>query len=397
MPAQDIVFYFDVSSEKGVVSNKAINAQVKKFINQTEKIQPNSNWGVVVFREGEDNPSFLESLVEDDEAIDLFLKDHLKFTAKSHPIEQGLMLATSYLVEAYRMTGGHVLRVIVISDGPTEGSNVDLVNALMNLLETIKYFPVYIDIIRVGDQRVYPDDVKLEFIKSATDGTLNYADSDSSFKKIMGELFSLQRQPPEKLDIPEKYRDFYEGLCFNLAKSSAIFKCGFCMKEKDPTKGGPVYCMNCGEHYHLRCAEYHANNEYEGFRGIFRCVRCGVLLKMNVINEPSSHPASQGGSSIGTVEDDPVRIEMAPEVVVDSGESPGGEATTTVKKIVFRATGDSIDPSPDSAGNVDIKIIDSETAPVTTTKNGNPEGITVLDNGKNLTPRKFWKRKKEKN
>lgn len=136
---ENTIFYFDLAT-KDVVSKKMIVRQVNKYIKSKEKENLESNWGVVVFQHGEDNPEFHDKLAEDEEGLEPFLQNNLKFADKAHPIEQGLMLATTYLIDAYRNAASHILRVIVISDGPSEGSNIDLVNALMDLLDNIKYF-----------------------------------------------------------------------------------------------------------------------------------------------------------------------------------------------------------------------------------------------------------------
>src|SRR5512137_2363367 len=103
MPAEDVIFYFDLGV-RGVVSKKAIVKQVQRFVKSKEKEHPESNWGIVAFKQDEDNPYFHEGLIKDEDALEPFLKDNLKFVHKANPLEQGLMLASTYLVDAYRTT-----------------------------------------------------------------------------------------------------------------------------------------------------------------------------------------------------------------------------------------------------------------------------------------------------
>jgi len=100
-----------------------------------------------------------------------FLKDNLKFSSKSHPLEQGLMLASTYLIEAYRTTKDHILRMIVISDGPTEGT-LDLTHALLGLLDNFKYFLSYLP----------PDSVPISPLKTYT---FDVIDAEKTLVKIM--------------------------------------------------------------------------------------------------------------------------------------------------------------------------------------------------------------------
>jgi len=279
---ENTIFYFDLST-KNVVSKKTIVKQVNKYIKVKEKESPESNWGTVVFQRGEDNPEFHDTLAEDEEELEPFLQDNLKFTDKAHPIEQGLMLASTYLVEAYRNGGSHVLRVIVISDGPSEDSNRDLVNALIDLLDNIKYF-MFIDIIRVGDQRVYPDDVKLKMITDTTRGNVYYAASDESFKNIMdliGQEKSLSKI--KEYPVPEDKRPFFENLCWKLIdKGVGKVACIACNKDDD-SLGTVFQCEKCGASYHESCAKELGLHEGDPLLGMFRCKKCHCLLLLSSI------------------------------------------------------------------------------------------------------------------
>jgi hypothetical protein len=281
MPApENTIFYFDLATQD-IVSKKAIVKQVNKYIKAKEKENPESNWGVVVFQHGEDNPQFHDTLAQDEEGLEPFLQNNLKFTDKAHPIEQGLMLASTYLIEAYRNGAGHVLRVIVISDGPSEGSNRDLLDALMNLLDNLKYF-MYIDIIRVGDQRVYPDDIKLKMITDLMRGNVHYATSDDAFKSIMN-IIGQEKPATKNLEynVPEEKRPFFEDLCWKLVDGNANggdVTCIICNQGPDDSKGGMRACEKCGISYHVACAQKHSMQEGDPLLGMFRCKKCHCLI-----------------------------------------------------------------------------------------------------------------------
>ncbi|MEX2685032.1 MAG: hypothetical protein Q6373_025885, partial [Candidatus Sigynarchaeota archaeon] len=58
---EDIIFYFDLGV-RGIVSKKAIVKHVQRFIKEKETGHPGSNWGIVAFKQDEDNPQFHEGL-----------------------------------------------------------------------------------------------------------------------------------------------------------------------------------------------------------------------------------------------------------------------------------------------------------------------------------------------
>jgi hypothetical protein len=296
MVAEDVIFYFDLSTKDIVVSKKAIVKQVNKYIKDREKDAPVSNYGVVAFNQGEDNPRFQETMAKDETELETFFRDNLKFATKVHPIEQGLMLASTYLVETFRVSSDRVLRLVVISDGPTEGSTAALFGALMDLVDSIKYIPVFIDIIRIGDQRIYPDDIRLKTITDETCGLLRYASSEDAFRKVMHEIFST-RHCREPGPIPEDKRGFFEALCWPLVPAAqASGNCTVCGQDLTGTGEEAVECSRCAAGYHVACIEKHVSENIVMFPGITRCGLCQGLVRLpsRSETEPKQPPAEPG-------------------------------------------------------------------------------------------------------
>nr|MDO8117930.1 hypothetical protein [Candidatus Sigynarchaeota archaeon] len=313
--------------EKSVVSRKAIVKQVQKYIKQKEKDDPASKWGLVLFEHGADNPTFLDALAEDETEFEKFLQDNLKSASKDYPLEQGLMLASTYLVEAFRTTKDHVYRMVVISDGPSGDSNLDLTKALLDMLDTIKYFPVYIDIIRYGEQRVYSDDVKLKFITDATGGGIFYADSENTFKRILEEQFpGLDRPLDFHRAIPAKLLNYYEGLCYNLQQSnSPSFTCPACKSGPNSTLGAPVACEKCSTIYHERCVEELPNRYTIGLPGVTRCVHCAALLSPSLVKSAPLVLPSQIPRDVIRIDDAPTVNRVAPKISPSALDNDGIE------------------------------------------------------------------------
>ncbi|MBN2149937.1 MAG: hypothetical protein JW839_00695 [Candidatus Lokiarchaeota archaeon] len=410
MPAEDVIFYFDLGV-RGIVSKKAIVKAVQHFIKEKEKENPGSNWGVVAFKHDEDNPQFHEGLARDEEALEPFLKDNLKFVTKAHPLEQGLMLASTYLVDAYRTTRNHVLRMIVISDGPTEGSSANLVTALMDLLDTIKHFPVFIDIIRVGDERVYPDDVKLKTIAEVASGKVYYAATDDAFKDIIETLLSASPASPMPGVRPLEKRAYFEGLCWSLLETgipgASCLACG-----KGEQSGTLLQCENCGAPYHGHCASEVALREYEAFPGIFRCKKCDCLLNTESrrIVIPSTRPA---GAPAKPAKAEPVRLVINAPGFACEEKAPAVSFTVKAMPVKEQSKPKAITPPslsmkpPPSAKPApvkpadpyaeDIKIIGSDECLTVGAgeKRGGGDGIVIVEEKPMTNPASFWKREKD--
>ncbi|MEX2683347.1 MAG: hypothetical protein Q6373_017355, partial [Candidatus Sigynarchaeota archaeon] len=375
----------------------------------------------VAFKQDEDKPQVHEGLAKDEDALEPFLKDNLKFVTKAHPLEQGLMLASTYLVDAYRTTRNHVLRMIVISDGPTEGSNVGLVAALMDLLDTIKYFPVFVDIIRVGDERTYPDDIKLRTIAEMANGKVYYAATDEAFKDIMDTLQRGSHDVFIKVAPPIDKRVYFEGLCWSMLETG--IPGAFCLAcGKGEQSGALLQCENCGAPYHGHCATEIALREFEAFPGIFRCKKCDCLLNTESkrIVVPAARPASKPATQVKA---EPVRLVIKAPGFSDEESVPMPTQATgiafTVKamptkeqpkpamekpralsmkpphpaKLALenRAPQDSMPACMD-----DIKVIGSEECLKVGAEEGKAsgDGIVIVEELPMNNPTSFWKRNK---
>jgi hypothetical protein len=322
MAAEDVIFYFDLGTRSTtVVSKKAIVKQVNKYIKDREKEAPSSNYGIITFNQGEDNPLFQERLAKDETELETFFQDNLKFSTKAHPIEQGLMLASTYLIETFRIASERMLRLIVISDGPTEGSTTALFGALMDLVDSIKYFPVFIDIVRIGDQRIYPDDIRLKTITDETCGLLRYAASEDAFRKAMNEIFSTAHRRALG-PIPEEKRGFFEALCWLLvpvAQVSGI--CTVCGQDLANSQEELVQCDHCCAGYHAACVESRVLDGFVFFPGITRCDHCKGLVKVQ-----GASGREQGSLAGAPTELPGPACEPAPEAATPGDSEPRGEA-----------------------------------------------------------------------
>ncbi|MBD3186215.1 hypothetical protein GF325_05250 [Candidatus Bathyarchaeota archaeon] len=418
MGSEDIVFYFDLA-DNGVVSKKTLVSQVKKFISKREKFDPSCNWGIVVFRTGECNPTFMESLVEDEDGLDSFLGKNLKFTEQAHPIEQGLMLASTYLIEAFRTTRDKTLRVIVVSDGPSDESTVELANALMEMLEPMVFFPLHVDIIRVGNQRVYTDDVKLQLLTNMTGGSLHYTDSNKSFKTIMGELLTRTREQEGIHIIPEKHHQFFENLGFSLSLvQGANAPCSACSDSLAGWTGQVLCCGNCGAVYHEACVKELARTSFQSMATMMRCANCDGLItttevkpgKLQSAASPpiKDHPSGEQPITIhrndSETKNNPDAVQPREEqsatplnirfVKSDPFSRLEREQSDSESIISFKEIKESPHPrrcNPDTCQDDDITVISGEDPSSTIDPD---DGVRIVDDagGDEAKPWKFWKR-----
>ncbi len=285
--SEEFIFYIDLLLD--FMKKKTLTKAITSFIKDKDKFNSLSSYGLVLFQEkGAPITTYDEN--EADSLVHI-LDEYweARETQKSY-LENGLFEILSYVFRKIR-TARKNYRIIIISDTPSSLSE-EYHNALYDLLLKARKFDTFIDIIRVGDQKFYVDDVKLKVIVSETHGGVFYCNDIKLFQNILGSLIQNKTefnviQTDDTEYILEEDKVFYERLAVDLISLDAEQeeKCDLCEQELCPicdAYSDEVHkCFNCNARYHSCCvAEYSIANNI-GFKHLFRCVQCDTLLKLD--------------------------------------------------------------------------------------------------------------------
>jgi len=285
--SEEFIFYIDLTTE--FLKKKNLSKCISSFIKDKEKFNTLSSYGILLFQE-DDNPVTVYN-AKDFEALSDIIDEkwETRDTEKSL-FENGLFEILAYIFRKSREARKNY-RVIIISDTPSLLSE-DYHNALYDLLIKAKKFDVFIDIIRLGDQKFYADDVKLKVVSSETHGGVFYCTEAKLFLNILKSLIQSKSefivvQPEEDDQIFEEDKIFYEKLAVDLISLSSEEeeKCDICERELCPicdAHSDEIHkCFNCNAKYHACCAANYAIANPIGFNHLFRCVQCDTLLKLD--------------------------------------------------------------------------------------------------------------------
>jgi len=285
--SEEFIFYIDLTTD--FLKKKILSKSISSFIKDKEKFNTLSSYGILLFQE-DDNPITVYD-AKDFEALSDIIDEkwETRETEKSL-FENGLFEILAYIFRRSREARKNY-RVIIISDTPSLLSE-DYHNALYDLLIKAKKFDAFIDIIRVGDQKFYDDDVKLKVVSSETHGGVFYCTEAKLFLNILRSLIQSKSefivvQPEEDDQIFEEDKIFYEKLAVDLISldSDEEEKCDICERELCPicdAHSDEVHkCFNCNAQYHACCAANYAIANPIGFNHLFRCVQCDTLLKLD--------------------------------------------------------------------------------------------------------------------
>ncbi|MBN1214282.1 MAG: hypothetical protein JXA99_02455 [Candidatus Lokiarchaeota archaeon] len=287
---EDVFFYLDLTKE--YIKKKTLYNLIKDYIEKKEKLNLKGKFGLLFFS-NDDFPIFLSEqsdITEFSQTFDLNWKN--RSLDKSN-FEKGLFYILSYIADSIRKKSKSN-RIIVLTDTPSELSE-DYQDALFELISKVKFFPTFIDIIRVVGEgnRFFKDDVKLNILASDTKGGIFYTHNKKELTLVFNqlvkvkEIVNLYSDRPEHFDITQDDLKFYRNLSKNLIEpeSKEDLVCNICNKEICPICSDvydiPQICEECRSPFHNCCILEYSVEYNVGIPYIFRCPKCGILLKLD--------------------------------------------------------------------------------------------------------------------
>ncbi|MBD3193412.1 MAG: hypothetical protein GF317_00030 [Candidatus Lokiarchaeota archaeon] len=286
---EDIYFYLDLARD--YLKKKDLIKILQEYIIEKDRINKNGLYGFLIFDEN-GLPNFIGDLKEFEKISD-FINNNWESRAKEKSyFEKGLFMILSHIAKSIRKRSVNN-RIIIISDIPSKLSN-DYQEALINLVSKVKFFPTFIDIIRVSKekQRFFDDEVKLNILVSDTRGGIFFAQNKKELKEIFGRLLNNKTlvntftDKPDEIELKREDLLFYKNLAKTLVEpqEKENLKCQICSKQICPICNDsldiPMGCENCGTTYHNCCILNYSLEHNIGIPSIFRCPECSNLLQL---------------------------------------------------------------------------------------------------------------------
>jgi len=285
--SEEFIFYIDLISD--FLKRKTLVKGITSFIKEKNNFNILTSYGLVIFQENT-SPITLYNEKDTDKIIEKLEDTWDTRETNQNFLENGLFEILAYIFRKSQESRKNY-RVIVISDNPSSLSE-DYHNALYDLLIKARNFYAFIDIIRVGDNKFYEDDVKLKVISSETHSGVFYCNDPKVFPSILGSLVQNKTeftviQPSKQNPILKEDKIFYEKLAVGLLSLDSEDEevCDVCQQELCPVcelhSDQILKCYNCNMKYHACCAAHYSIKNNIGFKNLFRCAQCDTLLKLD--------------------------------------------------------------------------------------------------------------------
>lgn len=285
---EKIIIYLDLTSK--YLSRKELVKSLTSFTKSKLKNNPHQVFSVFFFnKEGE--PEIFENIEDPKEMKKKLDEATKKRSMDVNNFENGLFFCLSGIASSF-LEQAITFRVLVVSD-KASAKNSEYMDALMNLVETVRTFPTFIDIIRIGDQRIYSDDVKLRVISTITSGGLFYVTNEEELNESLRGLVKNKVLPDLRPEggqaIDPQHQAYYQDLAMdleipkihqlqNLSCTLCNGKiCQYCNDIKDSLGT----CPSCGAGLHECCAALYSWTYNIGIKNIFRCPKCNTILKLD--------------------------------------------------------------------------------------------------------------------
>ncbi|MCP4763960.1 MAG: hypothetical protein GY870_19465 [archaeon] len=285
---ENIIFYINIVGK--AIKRKELTKCLANFIKEKKKKNPLTNFGMLIFKEG-GIPDFVAEGDPKEIIIKKLEKEWKNLETTESLFENGLMYCLSYIAsKSTQMSGDN--RVVVLSDTPSTKID-DYHDAIFGLINTVRFIPTFIDIIRIGNERFYSDDVKLRIYTNTASGGLFYAQDGSALDGILTALTKNKRlanlnQPEGKIYIDDENKAFYENLAAEMLTPEPNEENGICClcnqefcDDTEQEYTSLLKCYNCSSFFHLAHAAKFAFEKNIGLAHVFRCPKCDVLLKID--------------------------------------------------------------------------------------------------------------------
>ncbi|MFX1377660.1 MAG: hypothetical protein ACFFA4_01075 [Promethearchaeota archaeon] len=285
--SEEFIFFIDLISN--FLKKKSLMKAINAFIKEKDKYNALTSYGVVLFQK-DDNPISVYNLKDVETVLNTIDEAWERREIEQSYLENGLYEILAYIFRKSREARKNY-RVIIISDAPSKLSE-EYYNALYDLLIKAKKFSAFIDIIRVGDDKFYEDDVKLKVISSETHGGTFYCPNEKLLSNILDSLIQNKKEfkvikTEESEQVLTDDKVFYERLAVDLISLSPEDEeiCDICEQELCPiceAHSDEIHkCYNCNAKYHNCCGAKYSIAKNIGIRHVFRCVQCETLLKLD--------------------------------------------------------------------------------------------------------------------
>ncbi|MHA2257308.1 MAG: hypothetical protein ACXACO_04925 [Promethearchaeota archaeon] len=284
--SEEFIFYIDLITD--FLKKKTVIKAISSFIKEKDKFNALSSYGVVMFQKDE-NPINKYDLKDSESVLNIISEGWENRELRQSFLENGLYEILAYIFRKSRESRKNY-RVIIISDSPSKLSE-DYYNALYDLLIKAKKFAAFIDIIRVGKEKFYEDDVKLKVISSETHSGMFYCQDEKLLQNIIGSLIQNKKEfkvlTTEASQVLAEDKVFYERLAVDLISLSPDDEeiCIICEQELCPiceAHSDEIHkCFNCDAKFHSCCASKYSLVKNIGFKHIYRCPQCETLLKLD--------------------------------------------------------------------------------------------------------------------
>jgi len=198
--SEEFIFYLDLITD--FIKKKNLLKSLGTFIKEKAKFNTKSSYGLLIFQ-NDDNPVTLYDEANFEVFADIVNEKWETRERKRSLFENGLFEILAYIFRKSKEARKNY-RVVIVSDTPSTLSE-DYHNALYDLLIKAKKFDTFIDIIRVGKEKFYNDDVKLKVVTSETHGGVLYCNEGKSFLNILTSLIQSRSEfnvvHPESISV----------------------------------------------------------------------------------------------------------------------------------------------------------------------------------------------------
>ncbi len=252
---------------------------LEDYFKKKKESDQSDRFNIILFQE--DGPNYLEDFTLYPETILLALKSLEPMLVRGN-VAGGIFVAMTFIIDVFKRIPAKCFRLIMLTDSGSLRIPDQYIPVLENLIDQVKDFPFFIDVIRINidDPR---EDLKLMKLSRRCNGDIHELNDVRGLGDIL-DVLALKKEIPNALlrekdqELPEELQPFYENLAEEPSEVKGEATCAVCFKKDSK---GLVKCEKCGTIVHKKCWSQWAKSSNIGIFNVFRCHNCYNLIKLN--------------------------------------------------------------------------------------------------------------------
>jgi hypothetical protein len=270
--SEDCLIFYGLTPK--LTNMRQVYNSLSDFMSKKQIIDPSDRFNLIAYLR--DSPNYLDHFTFDPNLILKTLKSFSRNITQAD-IAGGIFVAITFIIEVFKRISEKIFRLLILIDYETPEIPPQFMQVLVDLCETVKDMPFFIDVVSIDKKNVQKN-WNLTKLVELTEGKFFRIERIRDFSSIVTTITEKKYITEKKSKILKKNQPFYINLADDLVVFDKTGVCSICFQRDDYDI---VQCPSCETLAHKTCWSQWAKTSNIGIPHVFRCHNCFNILKLD--------------------------------------------------------------------------------------------------------------------